>query len=221
MDIQGTLPMVKQRWASAAEKANAAAKDAEIEVVRFRTGDRSIQFNIDITAETVWATQQQITDLFDRDKSTISAHIKNIFDDNELDEDSVVGIFPTTAPDGKTYQVTHYNLDLILSVGYRVSSPKATQFRQWATKTLRAYIVDGYAINEARLRADPAATNRLAARLREIRADEKTVYASVRHFFKEAATDYDKDSSACKSFYARFQDKFHYAVTEKRQQKYY
>ena len=104
----------------------------------------------------------------------------------------------------------HYNLDVILSVGYRVSSPKATRFRQWATQTLRSYIVDGYAINESRLRTDAGAANRLAAKLREIRADEKNIYASVREYFKIASTDYDNNSAKCKTFCAMLQDKFHW-----------
>lgn len=199
--------------AKAARAGHANAVQLELELVQFKTGDKSIGFNIDITAETVWATQQQIADLFERDKSTISDHIKNILAENELEESSVVGKFPTTGSDGKTYQVLHYNLDMILSVGYRVSSPKATQFRKWATQTLKSYIVDGFAINEGRLRDDPRALRHLAAKIRELRADEKNIYASVRECFKESATDYDPGSPTSRSFYAKLQDKFLYAIT--------
>ena len=122
--------------------------------------------------------------------------------------------FATTASDGKTYQVAHYNLDMILSVGYRVSSPKATQFRQWATATLRSYVVDGYAINEARLKDDPHALRKLAAHIRKLRSDEKNIYAAVRDCFKEASVDYDSGSQACRTFYALLQDKFLFAITK-------
>ena len=202
------------------EKAKKAATDThrhasqlELELVQFKSGDKSIEFNVDLTAETVWATQQDIANLFDRDRRTIGDHIKNIFKDNELEESSVCRKFWHTGSDGKDYDVQHYNLDVILSVGYRVSSPKAARFRQWATQTLRSYIVDGYAINEFRLRSDAGAANRLTAKLREIREDEKNIYASVREYFKFASTDYDDNSAKCKTFYAMLQDKFHYAVT--------
>lgn len=197
----------------AAAKAHKHASQLELELVQFKTGDKSIEFNVDVTSETVWATQADIADLFAVDRTSITKHIKNIFDDKELDEKSVCANFAHTGSDGKSYDVKHYNLDMILSVGYRVNGPKATRFRQWATQTLRSYVVDGYAINEDRLRADPAATNRLAAKLREIRSDEKSIYASVREYFKIASTDYDSNSPKCRKFYATLQDKFHFAVT--------
>jgi hypothetical protein len=199
-----------------AKKANEAAFQVEMELVRFKTGDRSIAFNIDVTAETVWATQQQIADLFEIGVPAVSKHIANIYAEGELDPAATLSKLETVRKEGTrevTRTIDHYNLDVILSVGYRVSSPKATAFRQWATQTLRSYLVDGYAINEARLRADRDATNKLAAKLREMRAEERSVYASVREFFKEASTDYDSGSQACKSFYALLQDKFHYAIT--------
>lgn len=116
---------------------------------------------------------------------------------------------------GQPYETKHYNLDAILSVGFRVNGAKAIRFRRWAALTLKSYIVDGYAINELRLRADPAAANRLAAKLREIRSEEKNIYASVREYFKTASTDYDATSPKCRKFYATLQDKFHYAITGK------
>jgi hypothetical protein len=192
---------------------NAAARAVEIKSVHYKTGNRAIPFNIDLTAGTVWATQNQIADLYGRDKSTISEHIKKILRDKELEENSVVGNFPTTGPDGKVYEVAHYNLQMILAVGFRTSSPEAVEFRRWANEILHTYLKDGYAINQRRLRADPAAANNLAARLRAIRAEERHVYASVRDFFKEASVDYDPNSRVCKSFYAVLQDKFHYAIT--------
>jgi hypothetical protein len=166
-----------------AAKTHKHASQLELELVQFKTGDKSIEFNVDLTSETVWATQADIADLFERDRRTIGEHIKNIFKDKELDETSVCRNFRHTGSDGKEYDVQHYNLDMILSVGYRVSSPKATRFRQWATQTLRSYVVDGYALNESRLRADPAAANRLAAKLREIRSDEKKYLRQRKRIF--------------------------------------
>lgn len=194
-------------------RVNAAAREIEIKSVHYKTGNRAIPFNVDLTAGTVWATQNQIADLYGRDKSTINEHIKKIFQDSELDEKAVVGKFPTTGPDGKIYDVAHYNLQMILAIGFRTSSPEAVEFRRWANETLHAYLKDGYAINERRLRSDPVAADSLATRLRAIRAEERHVYASVRDFFKEASSDYNPNSRVCKSFYALLQDKFHYAIT--------
>lgn len=204
-----------KKAAKAARSAHAHAAQLELELVQFKTGDRSIGFNIDVTAETVWATQQQIADLFETDKLTISEHIRAILAEDELDEASVVGRFLTNGTDGTSYEVLHYNLDMILSVGYRVSSPKATQFRKWATQTLKSYIVDGYALDESRLRNDPRSLAKLAARIRELRADEKNIYEAVRHCFKESSIDYDSGAQACRTFYATLQDKFLYAITQK------
>lgn len=120
-------------------------------LIIYQTKAGAIELREDFRAETIWASLDQITSLFDRDKSVISRHIKNIFKEGELREKSVVAFFATTASDGKTYKVAYFNLDVILSVGYRVNSKKATIFRQWATKTLRSHIVDGYTINKKRL----------------------------------------------------------------------
>ncbi|HEY0220035.1 MAG TPA: RhuM family protein [Afipia sp.] len=198
---------------TASKIAHAGAKQLEFELVQFKTENGAISFNIDVTGDTVWASQQQIADLFERDKRTVSEHIRAIFAEGELSEDSVVRNFRLTASDGKSYDIAHYDLDMILAVGFRVKSPKATEFRKWAYQTLRSYLVEGYALNEARLRADPLATNKLAAALRAIRSDEKNIYAQVREFFKQASIDYDSASPACRSFYALLQDKLHYAIT--------
>ena len=117
------------------------------EIVIYRTQDGLTKFDVRLEDETVWITQDQMTELFLRDKSTISRHIKNIFADGELDEKSVVAFFATTAADGKIYQVAYYNLDMIISVGYRVKSQRGVQFRQWATKVLNHYLRHGYAFN--------------------------------------------------------------------------
>ena len=117
-----------------------------IEIYQGENG--AIEFRGDLSHETIWANLDQIAKLFNRDKSGISRHIKNIFKSGELDKNAVVAIFATTASDGKTYQVEYYNLDMILSVGYRVNSKEATIFRKWATSILKKYITNGYAINE-------------------------------------------------------------------------
>jgi len=192
---------------------NAAAREVEMKSVHYKTGNRDIPFNIDLTSATVWATQNQIADLYGRDRATIREHIKNVYLEGELTAISVEGKFPSTAADGKTYEVTHYSLPLILAVGFRTKSPEAVEFRRWANETLHNFLQDGFVLNEPRLRADPAAANKLASRLRAIRAEEKHLFASVRDFFKEASTDYNPNSVHCKSFYAVVQDKFHYAVS--------
>jgi len=121
------------------------------EVVIYQTSDSQIQVEVKFDQDTVWTSRQQLSDLFDRDIKTIGKHINNVFKEGELDKSSVVAKFATTATDGKTYQVEYYNLDVIISVGYRVKSQRGTQFRQWATQRLKEYLVQGYAINQKRL----------------------------------------------------------------------
>lgn len=122
------------------------------ELLVYQTKQGKLEFTGDLHKETLWANLQQVSSLFERDKSVVSRHIKNIFKEKELDRKSVVALFATTAADGKTYQVEYFNLDLILSVGYRVNSKTATKFRQWATKTLRQHIIKGYTINTKQLK---------------------------------------------------------------------
>ena len=122
------------------------------EIVIYQTQDGTTQLDVRLDGETVWITQDQMTQLFQRDKSTISRHIRNIFDDGELDENSVVAFFATTANDGKIYNVAYYNLDVIISVGYRVKSQRGVQFRQWATKRIHEYIVKGFTLDDERLK---------------------------------------------------------------------
>ena len=117
----------------------------------YQTATGALEVQLDTTQDTVWLSLRQLADLFERDKSSVSKHLKNIFDSNELDRHSVVAKNATTARDGKTYQVDYFNLDVILSVGYRVNSQKATQFRQWATRTLREHLTQGFTLNQQRL----------------------------------------------------------------------
>lgn len=187
----------------------------EFELIHYETPDCAAEFSLDAVNETVWANQAQIAQLFGVTAKTVNEHIGNIFREGELEEDSVIRKFRITAADGKDYNTLHYNLDMILSVGYRVSSAKATAFRRWASQTLKAYLVQGFAINEARLKDDPRALRELAAKVRALRSDEKNIYAVVRDVFAFSSIDYDSNSKAAQSFFAKLTDKFLYAVTGK------
>ena len=188
---------------------------AELELVHYETPDCTADLTLDPSNETVWATRTQIAELYGIAPNTLSEHVGNIFREGELEEDSVSRKFRSTGKDGKLYNTLHYNLDLILSVGYRVSSTRATKFRQWVTKVLKDYLVQGFALNEARLQDDPRALRQLAARVRAIRSEEKNIYSGVRDTFAFGSSDYDSQSEASRRFYARLQDKFLYAITGK------
>ena len=121
------------------------------EIILYETADHTVKLSVNTDGDTVWLSLEQLTDLFDRDKSTISRHIRNVFKEGELDRDSVVANFATTAADGKTYQVDYYNLDVIISVGYRVKSQRGVEFRKWANSVLKDYIIKGYAVNNKRI----------------------------------------------------------------------
>lgn len=214
VDIEKFLKKVRKQR----EEANATAEQIEFELVRFNGENAAIDFNVDWSHETVWGTQQQIADAFGVGVPAVSKHISNIYEQGELEAEATVSKMEILRLEGGRQvrrQVDHYNLDVILSVGYRVSSVKATEFRKWATQTLRRYITDGFALNEARLRDDPHALRDLAARVRALRSEEITIYEAVRDCFKIAASDYDKDSDKVRSFYARLQDKFLFAITGK------
>ena len=147
----------------------------------FKTEDDKVEVDVRFQDETVWLTLDQMSTLFDRDKSTISRHIKNIFDEGELSKSSVVANFATTASDGKTYQVDYYNLDVIISVGYREKSLRGTQFRQWATKRLNEYIRKGFTMDDERLKnlGGGGYFKELLERIRDIRASENILSPSV------------------------------------------
>ena len=144
--------------------------------------------NVRLQGETVWLTLEQLAQLFGRDKSTISRHLKNVFSEGELVRESVVAKFATTAADGKTYQMDHYNLDAIISVGYRVKSITATRFRQWATACLKEYMVKGFALDDARLKGNGGGNywKELLARIRDIRSSEKMLYRQVLDLYATA-----------------------------------
>lgn len=148
------------------------------EIILYQSEDGSPRIEVRLVDESVWLTLNQMAELFQRDKSVISRHIKNVLAEGELQADSVVANFATTAADGKTYQVDYYNLDMIISVGYRVNSHRGTQFRIWATQRLREYIIKGFTLDDERLKRGGAMNyfDELLARIRDIRSSEKVFY---------------------------------------------
>lgn len=190
-------------------------EDGNGEMILYRTEDGAVEIQLRALDGRVWLSLNQISDLFDRDKSVISRHIKAVFDDGELNSDSVVARHATTAADGKTYQVDHYSLEMILAVGYRVRSARGTQFRQWATSRLKEYLVKGFVLDEKRLK-DPGPFDyfdELLQKIREIRASEKRFYQKVRDLYT-TASDYDAKTDRAKTFFATVQNKLLYAVTQ-------
>lgn len=186
---------------------------ADDNLILYTTEDGRDRIELRAQDGTVWLSLSRIADLFERDKSVISRHIANIFDDGELAEDSVVAKFATTAADGKTYQVDHYNLDMILAVGYRVRSPRGVQFRRWATTTLSEYLVKGFVMDDARLK-QPGYDyfDELLERIRDIRASEARFYQKVRDILA-LSEDYDPSSKSVNTFYSTIQNKMLHAVT--------
>ena len=179
----------------------------------FKTQDEKISVDVRFENETVWLTQDQMAMLFDKAKSTISEHIKHIFEEGELDENSVVRKFRTTAADGKNYEVNYYNLDVIISVGYRVKSLRGTQFRQWATKRLNEYIRKGFTMDDERLKklGGGGYWKELLQRIRDIRASEKVFYRQVLDIYS-TSIDYDPKADVSIAFFKKVQNKIHYAV---------
>lgn len=198
----------------------------EIEMILYKSDNEDVSINAIIKDENIWLSQKSMADLFGIDKSGISKHLKNIFESGELSEKVVVAkiAIPTHhgAIEGKTQQslTNYYNLDAIISVGYRVDSYKATQFRIWATGILREYIVKGFAMNDERLKRGNEIFgkdyfNELLERIRSIRSSERRIWQKITDIFAECSIDYDKNSELTYSFYATVQNKFHYAITEK------
>jgi hypothetical protein len=167
--------------------------------------------------ESVWLTQKAMQDLFDRSKSTVSEHISNIFKEGELVENQVVRKFRTTADDGKVYEVSYYNLDLIISVGYRIKSQRGTLFRIWATKILKDFIIKGFVIDDKRLKQGGQVFGKdyfeeLLERIREIRASERRFYQKITDIYAQCSIDYDSNSELTHNFYKTVQNKLHWAI---------
>jgi hypothetical protein len=179
-----------------------------------------IRIDVLLQNEMLWLSQKAMALLFDCSTDNVSLHLKNIFESNELAENSVTEVFSATASDGKTYKVKHYSLDAIISVGYRVNSTKATQFRIWATQTLKEYIIKGFVLDDNRLKQGQAIFGKdyfkeLLQRVRSIRTSERRIYQQVTDIFAECSIDYDNNADITKNFYATVQNKFHFAITGK------
>jgi len=184
------------------------------EIIIYQTEAAEIRIQTRLHDETVWLNRHQMAELFDRDIKTIGKHINNTFNEGELDKNSVVAKFATTAEDGKTYQVEYYNLDVIISVGYRVRSKQGTKFRQWATKRIHEYIVKGFTIDDDRLKQEGARSRyfeELLQRIRDIRSSERNFYQKVTDIYV-TSIDYKKDDNLTSVFFATVQNKIHFAI---------
>lgn len=187
--------------------------DNKSEVILYTTEDGQAQIALRADNGTAWMPLNRLVELFERDKSVISRHISNILEDGELDANSVVAEYATTASDGKTYQVTHYNLDMILAIGYRVRSPRGAQFRRWASTILQDYLVKGFVMDDARLKQpDFDYFDELLERIRDIRASEARFYKKVRDLMA-LSEDYDGSRNVAQKFFATIQNKMLHAVT--------
>lgn len=185
------------------------------EIILYKNSEGNIKLDVRLEEETVWLTQAQMSDLFNKDKRTISEHIINIFQEGELREISVVRKFRTTASDGKTYETNHYNLDVIISVGYRVKSPQGTQFRIWATQRLKEYIIKGFALNDDRFKSGSSMNyfTELQERIREIRLSERFFYQKIKDIYT-TSIDYDAHDEKTTEFFKTVQNKLLWAISE-------
>ncbi len=197
-------------------------KDELTEFLLYTTKESDVKVEIFMHDESVWLPQKRIAELFGVDVSTINEHLKNIYKSHELEEEATIGKFPIVQTEGKREvkrEVNFYNLDAILSVGYRVNSSKATQFRIWATKVLKEYIIKGFAMDDDRLKNGQYFGKdyfkELLERVRSIRASERRIYQQITDIFAECSFDYDKNSQITKDFYATVQNTFHFAITGK------
>jgi hypothetical protein len=193
----------------------------ESEFILYTTPNGDVRLDVLVLNETIWLTQKSMSELFGVVKSTISEHLNNVYENKELTKNSTVRKFRTVRHEGGrevTRNIEFYNLDAIISVGYRVNSTKATQFRIWATKTLTQYIVKGYALDDNRLKSGSKIFKtdyfeELLDRVRSIRSSERRIYQQITDIFSECCIDYDPDSMVTKNFYATIQNKFHFAIT--------
>jgi len=204
---QKVLKLKKGFWGEGMGNSN---KD----IIIYQTNDGNIKIDVQLKDESVWINRLQMVSLFDRDVKTIGKHINNVFDEGELDKNSVVAKFATTASDGKIYQVEHYNLDVIISVGYRVKSVQGTQFRIWATKRIHEYIVKGFTMDDDRLKQEGARSRyfeELLQRIRDIRSSERNFYQKITDIYA-TSIDYKNDVEITKTFFATVQNKMHFAV---------
>ncbi|WP_415395914.1 virulence RhuM family protein [Sulfurimonas sp. CS5] len=190
------------------------------EFLLYTTPNSDVKIEIYMHNETVWLPQKKIAELFGVDVTTINEHLKNIYKSHELEEEATIGKFPRVQMEGKREvkrEINFYNLDAILSVGYRVNSTKATQFRIWVTKILKEYIIKGFTMDDERLKNGryfgKDYFKELLERVRSIRASERRIYQQITDIFAECSVDYDKNTQITKNFYATVQNKFHFAIS--------
>ena len=185
----------------------------ENKVIIYTANDGKTKIDVKLEEETLWLTQAQMCELYQTSKSNVSEHIKHIFEEGELNEESVVRKFRTTAADGKEYLVSHYNLDMIIALGYRVRSIIATRFRQWATERLKEYIVKGFTLDDERLKKLGGGSywKELLERIRDIRASEKVLYRQILEIYA-TSIDYDPRAQVSQEFFKKVQNKIHYAI---------
>ncbi|WP_454967543.1 virulence RhuM family protein [Capnocytophaga leadbetteri] len=189
--------------------------ETEQNIIIYKTDDGKVKIALYAKDGSIWLNQNQLANLFDTSKQSISYHIINILEDNELDKNSVVKNYLTTASDGKRYEVTFYSLEMILAIGFRVRSKRGVQFRQWANRHLKEFMVKGFLMDDERLKnpdGRPDYFDELLARIRDIRASEKRFYQKVRDLFM-LSSDYDATDKATQMFYAQTQNKILYAIT--------
>ena len=190
----------------------------EIQFILYNLPEENGKVQVIIRDETLWCTQKAMAQLFGVDRTVVSKHLKNIFESSELQKDSVCAKFAHTAEDGKIYNTQFYNLDAVISVGYRVNSLQATRFRQWATKILNEYIKKGFVLDDDRLKQGTAVFGKdyfreLLERVRSIRTSERRIWQQITDIYAECSIDYDKNSPTTHDFYAMIQNRFHYAIT--------
>ena len=197
------------------KKKNLQIRNSTAEFLIFTNQAKEDGIEVRVQNETIWLSQKLMGVLFDCSTDNISLHLKNIFKENELEENSVTEEFSVTASDGKTYKTKHYNLDAIIAVGYRVNSKRATTFRQWATSVLRDYAIRGYVIDKKRMENGTFLSEdyfeHLLAEIREIRLSERRFYQKITDIYA-TAMDYNKDAVITKEFFAKVQNKLHYAI---------
>lgn len=188
-----------------------------IQILFYETPVAKSSIEVLFESETFWLSQKKMAELFGVEVHTINYHLKEIFKGGELDEHSVIRIFRITAADGKNYNTNFYNLDAIISVGYRVNSGQATQFRIWATKTLREYLMKGFVLDDRRLKQGKSFGKdyfeELLERIREIRASERRFYQKITDIYAQCSIDYNKDAEITRTFYKTVQNKLHWAIT--------
>ena len=197
------------------ERKNLMIRNSTAEFLIFQAQSQANGVEVMYADETIWCTQDAIATLFDKSRSTITEHLQNIFEEGELVKDSVCRKFRRTASDGKEYNTQFYNLDAIISVGYRANSTRATQFRQWATAVLRQFAIRGYVLDKKRMENGAFLTEdyfeHLLAEIREIRLSERRMYQKVTDLYA-TAIDYNRDAPTTRKFFAKVQNKMHYAI---------